>query len=379
MGAPFLKSEWLVPMGLARWQRILIKELRRRAPRTKDVVWFFSSGTTGAGRVKALGLSFSALEISAASVNAHLQATPQDRWSVEIPLYHIGGYSIPLRAKLSRSKVIYGGAWSVKDFIRRVKVSRVTLTSLVPTQVFDLVEANVQAPPSLRAVVVGGGSLDPHLYARARALKWPLLPSYGLTECASQVATAPLSSLSQREFPGLLPLSHVQVEIQLQRLSIRSLSMSRWTLIAHENGLSTCELTAPKGRLQTEDLAEWKGARIPGRPDLLNILGRQDDVVKVYGVLVSLAQVESDLREVCRQLGIKVFGDFTLFARPAEREGSHLIVAVAGDLAPWPGLIKKYNAGVTGPFRIRETMQVKEIPRTALGKVRRSFFLNNAT
>ena len=44
--------------------------------------------------------------------------------------------------------------------------------------------------------MTGGGALDPSLYKQARDLGWPLLPSYGLTECGSQVATASLSSAS---------------------------------------------------------------------------------------------------------------------------------------------------------------------------------------
>ena len=40
------------------------------------------------------------------------------------------------------------------------------------------------------------------LYREARALGWPCLPSYGLTETASQVATAPLESLAGLHCPA---------------------------------------------------------------------------------------------------------------------------------------------------------------------------------
>ena len=67
---------------------------------------------------------------------------------------------------------------------------RQTLTSLVPAQVFDLVNAGLKPPHILRAVLVGGGRLEDALYQKATALGWPLLPGYGMTEAASQIATA---------------------------------------------------------------------------------------------------------------------------------------------------------------------------------------------
>src|SRR5207253_1068669 len=101
-----------------------------------------------------------------------------------------------------RSKVVKGGEWNPARTVKKWKDRKVTLTSLVPTQVFDLVSANLTAPKNLRAAVIGGGALDPSLYLKARELGWALLPSYGLTECASQVATASLDSLGKKEFPG---------------------------------------------------------------------------------------------------------------------------------------------------------------------------------
>src|SRR5262245_55277148 len=130
---------------MQRWQRTAAAHLKRQAPRVKDVVWIFSSGTQSLGLVKAIGLSFDAIWESARAVNVHLQAGVKDVWSVEIPTYHVGGYSILTRAKLSNSKVVRGGKWEAERFIKRLKEHRVTLTSLVPTQVFDLV-ANKVSP-----------------------------------------------------------------------------------------------------------------------------------------------------------------------------------------------------------------------------------------
>jgi o-succinylbenzoate---CoA ligase len=139
-------------------------------------VWLATSGTTGA--LKLTALSKRALLASAAAVNRHLQSDDRDVWLCVLPTFHVGGLGIYARAFLSGARVVTSG-WE-----------DVTLASLVPAQVTDLVRDRVEAPPSLRAVVVGGGALSEELYAAARALGWPLLPSYGMTECCSQVATA---------------------------------------------------------------------------------------------------------------------------------------------------------------------------------------------
>ena len=75
----------------------------------------------------------------------------------------------------------------------------------VPAQVYDLVHLNLCPPASLRAIIVGGGALSESLLNKGRELGWKLHPSYGLTECASQVAT-------WRQ-DGLEILNHVEIRI----------------------------------------------------------------------------------------------------------------------------------------------------------------------
>lgn len=371
MGPSVLKPGWLMPAKMQSWQRGAAANLKRQAPRTNDVMWIFSSGTQSVGRVKAIALPLESIWESAKAVNSHLQADSKDIWSIEIPTYHVGGFSIFARAKLSKSKVVQGGEWNPEKSARKLKDRRVTLTSLVPTQVFDLVQNNVQAPKSLRAVVIGGGALDPAIYLKARELGWPLLPSYGLTECASQVATASLDSLGKKEFPGFNVLSHARIEFQHQRLRVQCLSSCRWVATATEDGQFTLEDPLRGGWFITEDLGEWKGVPIAGRPQQIRILGRQDEVVKVYGVLVSLPQVESDLRK-----HIGKAGDWTVVALSGGREGAKIVVVAekAGDKSALELAVRKYNAAVTGPYRIHEVITAT-IPRTSLGKVKRAELL----
>lgn len=351
--------------------------LRRQVPKEKDVLWIFSSGTQSVNQVKCIGLTFEALFESARVVNSFLEVTRKDRWSIEIPTYHIGGFAILARAHLSGSKVYRSTKWEPAGFLKRLKDNKISLTSLVPTQVYDLVALGRPAPAGLRAVVVGGGGLDPNVYKKARALKWPLLPSYGLTECASQVATAALNTLEKTEFPALTVLPHAQVSFEQQRILIRCQSLCQWVTTTRTDGVFTLEDPLRRGWFQTEDVGEWAGPQVPGRPATLRVLGRRDDVVKIYGVLVSVPQVESDLRRLAEQKGFPWSEAVTVIARTEGREGTrlHLVSEKKDWLSRLEELRRIYNGSVNGPFRVHNIFSVPEIPRTALGKIKRAELL----
>lgn len=377
MGASFLKKPWLLPPQLAAWQRPLVRRLRGCVPQDKNVFWIFSSGTQSVNQVKCLAVTKDALFESAQAVNNFLLVTKRDRWSIEIPTYHIGGFAILARAYLSGSSVYKSSSWNAKRFTKRVMDKKITLTSLVPTQVFDLVEQKLRAPKCLRAAVIGGGALDQNLYRLGRELGWPLLPSYGLTECASQVATASLSTLESTSYPGLTVLPHAQVRLDDQKISLQCKSLCQWIATVNQAEVFTLEEPLRRGWYATEDLGEWVGPQIAGRPQSLKILGRRDDVVKIYGVLVSVPQVESDFKLAAVRAGEKAGSSIAVVARQEGREGARLYAVVdqKKSLDSLRTVLKTYNASVNGPYRVHDVLYVAKIPRTSLGKIKRAELL----
>ena len=153
-----------------------------------------SGSSIKSGRKWAL-LSKAAILKSAEAVNRHLRSTQNDRWLLALPTFHVGGLSLYARAHLTGSEVIpmpmAFSAWDPFCFLETVEKRGVTLISLVPTQLYDVVACRLSAPRSVRALVIGGAALPEALYRGARELGWPVLPSYGMTECASQIATSP--------------------------------------------------------------------------------------------------------------------------------------------------------------------------------------------
>ena len=341
-------GEWLLlnPRMPSGWRgRILETEF----PDLPGHVWLASSGTGGSAKLVAL--SRAALEAGAAAVNAHLAATAADTWINPLPLFHVGGLGIAVRAALSGARWELFEGWDAARFARRAADCGATLSSLVPAQVHDIVREGLAAPGSLRAVVVGGGALEEGLRARAAGLGWPLLPSYGLTEACSQVATA---ALGAEDFVWLPLLPHFEARVGeggALELSGPSL-LAGWMLFA-EGGAARWEDPKRGGWLRTADRAEVRGRE-------LHPLGRLDDLVKIRGELVDLAALERALQA---RVGA---GAVCLRARPDGRNGFALAVVAENGSAAAEA---RAALDVFPPFAVPDAIAVGEIVRSPLGKI----------
>ncbi len=382
----------LNPCMPAHWRE---KILAADFPELPGHFWLASSGT--GGRLKIVALSRGAFEASARAVNAHLAATRGDVWINPLPLFHVGGLGIGVRAAMSGSHWENSGPWNPAEFGARAHAIGATLTSLVPAQVHDLVRAGIPAPPGLRAAVVGGGALAGDLLAAGGRFGWPLLPSYGLTEAASQVATTALGAGASPQFanqrsagvppaswgkragrprsfppaalqisetcPGAtdsawLPvLSHIEARTTPGGiLELRGASLLTGWMIFDADGPARWEDPKTDGWLRTSDRAE-----ICGRD--LRLLGRVDDLVKIRGELVDLVALERALQSRVSS------GLVRIDIRPDARNGFILHVVAEN---PTAADETRTAFDVFPPFARPASVETGPIPRTALGKIARA-------
>jgi len=261
--------------------RLLVAEF----PDKPGHVWIASSGSSGITKVAAL--SFAALEASASAVNTHLAAGPADCWLNALPLFHVGGLGVMVRAALTGSRCEFLPRWNPAEFVRAIETQRATLSALVPAQVHDLLSANLRCPSTLRAVVVGGAALEEGMLARGNELGWPFLPSYGMTETCSQVATAARGAGDASWLPLL---GHCEARVgEGSLLELRGPSLlSGWMLFP---AAAPARWEDPKvdGWFRTSD-------RVELRARCLRFLGRADDLVKIRGELVDVAALEQALQ-----------------------------------------------------------------------------------
>ena len=331
-----------------------------------------TSGTTAAdpGALKWVALSFRAFRAGARAANACLQSDARDTWFLQLPEFHVGGLAIRARAQLSGARVVRGPSdWDAAAFVAAAGSAGATLASLVPTQLHDLVRGGLRAPARLRAVLLGGGALAPELWRAARELGWPVLPTYGMTECGSQAATAALSDLDSAEFPPLRLMPHLEAARgDESRLRLRGASL--FTAYVTADG----SVVDPKreGWHTTDDRGAVEAA--PGCAPCLRIEGRTRDLIKVGAENVDLARLDrvlEGLLAAARSACADACGDIALFAAPDERLG-HVIHAAAVDESKTTPVVDAFNAGVFPYERIRKIHWVAEIPRTELGKLHRA-------
>lgn len=323
-------------------------------------VLFETSGSTGTP--KWIALSKDALLASAAAVNAHLGVTKSSCWGLALPAHHVGGFGVAARAFAAGCAIReFGKKWNPAEFTIWLGENQVTHTSLVPTQVHDLVSAELRAPESVAAIVVGGGRLDEATGQAARNLGWPVLASYGMTEAGSQIATQPPASLAGIYQPAPIPLLPVwRAELSPEgKLRIAGPALFSGVLVC-ENGAWVFKRRESEWH-QTED-------RVLVEDDKLTPLGRGDSLVKVMGELVDPEEIEREL--VTLSQGMLAPGSFIIAAIPDART-EHALLPVF-DSRVDPALVKRtlnfHQETAPGFRRLKPVMILDDFPRSPLGK-----------
>ena len=316
-------------------------------------VWLKSSGTESSSKGdKLVCLSKESILDAAKSVNHFFQITAQDRWLSSIPDFHIGGLSIYARCFLAKAQVVSFSAWNVASFVETLEQERITITSLVPTQVFDLVESRRKAPSTLRFILVGGGALKIHLYEKARELGWPLIPSYGMTETSALMASADLESLKSKNFPKAMVLPHVKIRTCGKSHSIEGVCLFRGFLFVNSDGSAVWK-ERPRPFL-LDDHIELEG-------DFIKVLGRDSELVKILGETVNLKSLSLKFEEQLEQFCVII---------PVENSRKGYDLVLVTEKAVRAQELSCINERLMPFERINKTLVIKAWPRTELGKVK---------
>ncbi len=337
-------------------------------PLLESTVLFETSGSSG--KPKWVVISKSALLASAAAVNEHLEISSSSCWGLALPLHHVGGFGIAARSYAASCKLrVFPQRWDAPAFADWLGKNAVTHSSLVPTQVHDLVKNRLVAPSCLQAIIVGGGRLDSATGHAARALGWPVLASYGMTEAASQVATQGLSYLNDHYQPSPIPiLSNWQARVvtnELLEVSGPALFSGYVTL---ENGVGHFTPRSSSWYITSD--------RVLLEDRLLSPLGRADTLVKVLGELVDPSEIEQELRSLAE--GRLAIGSYAVLAVPDARAGHRLVPVFERQVAPElvAAVLAKYALLALGFRRLQPCFWIDTLPKSPLGKILKTKLLS---
>lgn len=331
-----------------------LKELAKKLPLLKGHIYLFTSNMG-----KVCLLSKSAILHSAQVVSQNLQIQKSDNSLISLPLFHIAGLAILARSFCSRSQFEYGSTtWKASVFKKELEKKKISLCSLVPAQIYDLVQHRIKSPKTLRIVLVGGDHLSPWLYKKARTLGWPILISYGFTEASGQIACTEIHSLQKTHFPKMKILNHIEIQKKSSLIKIKSQSLL--TAYFDREKKHLYDPKDSKARLELPD-------KVHLHKGFLSVKGRKGEEIKILGERVHLQKLSFFLEELSQNFP----GEYYLTAVPEPRKGQQLVLVTnCFDLYKIENLVKKFNAKVLPFEKIQALYCVPEIEKSALFKVR---------
>lgn len=291
-------------------------------------------------------------------VNNHLKVTSGDVFGLILPVYHVGGLGVIARAFVSGAGIVaYSQKWSADGCFRFLVENNISILSLVPTQVVDIVNDGLICPDCLRIVVVGGGALNDEVGKKAISLGWKIYESYGMTETGSQIATGKIASGKGAKIDYLSLLDGWKVRTnEFNILEVKGECLFKGYLTESAGGWVITD-NKNDGWFTTSDKVELlemdgkMGVRFISRKDLqVKILGELVDVSLLESRLNDLTQYEVHIIPICDdRRGAKLY--------PVVVDGEN--IATISDLN-WSGL-----------ERLETPVLVSDFPRNEMGKLQR--------
>jgi o-succinylbenzoate---CoA ligase len=171
----------------------------------------FTSGTSG--NPKGVQISFRNLKSSFENSNTVLCHKPNDKWIASLPFYHIGGFSIIIRALLSGASLIIPPGSKIEDLADLIIIHKPSYISLVSTQLRRLINWGIKPWAELKYAILGGGQIEDSLVDEAMIQGWHIAKVYGSTETSSLVTFVDCNKDVNKKASGGKPLANNKILI----------------------------------------------------------------------------------------------------------------------------------------------------------------------
>jgi len=252
----------------------------------QDATILFTSGTTKLP--KAVLHSIGNHYYSALGANENIPFVPGDCWLLSLPLYHVGGLAILVRALVGGGAVVIA---DLKEFLpdtfRSFDISHL---SLVPTQLYRMMQDDelVSRLQKLKAILIGGSDIPPALIQQAIRQRLPIHTTYGSTEMSSQTTTTRLNESPEKLLTAGRLLNHRKLKIAGDgEILVRGKTLFKGYVAA--NGTVASPV----------DAAGWFATGDIGSLDVngyLTVLGRKDNMFISGGENICPEEIETHLQ-----------------------------------------------------------------------------------
>ncbi len=290
-----VRGLWITPAG--GFDRLLDRGTEASATSRPGIPYIVSTSGTVGGPREVL-VTEGNLIAAVAGSQKRLGNSQADAWLCVLPLFHVAGLSVVWRQAESGGPVVLLDRFD--PAAAAAALDDVTFASLVPVMLRRILDTG-RAWAGLTAVLVGGAAADGHLISAARSAGIPALPTYGMTETCSQIATHPPEAAVDGSVG--LPLPGAEIRVMAQGVPV----MGAEGLIEVRGAmLSPGYVGEPPrpndGWFRTGDVG------VLGNDGRLTVLGRADSVIITGGENVHPGLVEAELRSHSEIRDVRVYG-----------------------------------------------------------------------
>jgi fatty-acyl-CoA synthase len=330
-----------------------------------------TSGSTG--RPKGVVLTQAALACNAANSIALHDMTAADRILTNLPLFHVGGLNNQTTPALQAgATVVLHARFDPEATFAAIEQERITLTVLVPTQLALMIAMPRWASAdlsSLRMISTGSTVVPEHLIRAVHERGVPLVQIYGSTETCPIAAY--LRPEDARRKAGSTGRAAPHCELRVVDAEDHDVVQgARGEILVRGANVMSGYWRQPQAT--AEALAGgWFHSGDIGHFDdegFLWVDGRAKDMIICGGENIAPAEIENVLLECPDVAEVAVVG------RPDGNWGE-VVVAVVAPKAGSPLTRERLMALLEGRIarykHPRQMLFVDELPKTALGKVRK--------
>lgn len=298
-------------------------------------------GTTGTtGTRKSVALSSAALLASARASLEFLNAHPGQTWALLMPMHHIAGINVLIRAlELGTTPI---------DLRSTDNYLATDFSAAVPTQIYRALNGDdklLAHLKSAKSVLVGGARLQEDLLHKAQDAGISVVRTYGMSETAGGCIYegTPVAGAQARISDSGL------IEISGPMLASGYLNDNELWIQRYRDGWFT---TSDLGKINSDGTVD--------------VLGRADDVYITGGEKVSLTRVDEVLHNAFPQL------QWCAVAVDDAQWGERLVVAVSGADHPSIHEVSAVLSSALGDIaKAKQLLIFEEIPMIGIGKVDR--------